>query len=531
MEHGSANMVGKSDSTIVMTGFGDDYRDLACFGPGVKGTWGGLIIKGMAPVSNAPDTNGNYPTMEGIATYEPDSVKTYGKGPFDSADNSGTYQYLSIRHGGAGRSTNSEINGISFYGVGAGTQMDHIEVMSNYDDGVEFFGGNVNVKYLCISFCDDDQFDLDQGYSGHIQFALGVELNWMGNRCGEWDNLKNRRDGYHTLTGPTIANMTVIGCGKYTTNTVENQNYGANYLFQLADSLKGTYRNILALDQMGKAFWMRDHDILPSGTGMAPMGDANGPDFKGLMVYHTKANYGTSIVHDWSYGDDLISWDSLVQASTTALQTATVTYLKTAANKCFCNVDPKICGVSREFDFPALDPRPEAGSPALSSSYYAATPSDPFFTTANYVGAFDSANIWCDGWTKLSQAHCLTSYLTTFPEKAIVPASGSCSFSYILNIPNAQSNLASVTATLDGVSMGSFLKYFYPVTNMTKCVGTSYVIGSVPWTTLATLEDGSYPTGLGAARYNYRGLHDLAVTFKLSDGRSFTGTTRMEIKK
>jgi len=63
----------------------------------------------------------------------------------------------------AGRATNSEINGISFYGVGAGTTVDHVEVMSNYDDAMEFFGGNVNLKYVCNSFCDDDQVDIDPG--------------------------------------------------------------------------------------------------------------------------------------------------------------------------------------------------------------------------------------------------------------------------------------------------------------------------------------------------------------------------------
>jgi len=54
-----------------MTGYGDDFRDLACFGPGVKGMWGGLIIKGKAPVANAP-YNGVRPTLEGVAAYEPD---------------------------------------------------------------------------------------------------------------------------------------------------------------------------------------------------------------------------------------------------------------------------------------------------------------------------------------------------------------------------------------------------------------------------------------------------------------------------
>jgi len=50
MEGGKAHMVGTPDSTIVMTGFGDDFRDIACFGPGVKGMWADLSSKVSLPV-------------------------------------------------------------------------------------------------------------------------------------------------------------------------------------------------------------------------------------------------------------------------------------------------------------------------------------------------------------------------------------------------------------------------------------------------------------------------------------------------
>jgi hypothetical protein len=40
----------------------------------------------------------------------------------------------------------NEINGLTMGGVGAGTQVDHIEVAFNADDGVEMFGGTVDAK-------------------------------------------------------------------------------------------------------------------------------------------------------------------------------------------------------------------------------------------------------------------------------------------------------------------------------------------------------------------------------------------------
>ena len=42
-------------------------------------------------------------------------------------------RYVSIRHGGTQLALN-EINGLTLGGVGSGTTLDHIEVVSNLDD-------------------------------------------------------------------------------------------------------------------------------------------------------------------------------------------------------------------------------------------------------------------------------------------------------------------------------------------------------------------------------------------------------------
>jgi hypothetical protein len=511
MEGGKAHMVGTPDSTIVMTGFGDDFRDIACFGPGVKGTWGGLIIKGLAPVSNAwpngmPLPPGiteakRYPSMEGVATYQPDSIKKYGKGDI-ATDNSGEYAYLSIRHGGCGNASMSEINGISFYGVGSGTTMHHIEVMSNYDDGIELFGGTVNIHHICISFCDDDQFDMDQGYSGKIQFAFGTELNWMGNRSGEWDGIKNYVD--RITSAPTIANMTLISGGKYTSNNKNDQNYGNMFLIQLADSLKGTYKNILALDGSKYCFWMRGHDLKTAGKeGVAPMGP-NGPQFSGFMTFNCNA---TQV------------WDSLVadpEGNVPGAVAATIAYLNNPANKCYAGVDPLLRGVSREFGFAALDPRPCAQSPVFSSAV--ATPADPFFTTANYVGAFNSSDLWCDGWTKLSQAGCLSSNMSTFPEKAIVPINSTIDLTYMINDPTAVPVGASIL--LDGVDVSSaVLPMLVSNNGAIACGGLWLKAPGIPISAVI----GAFPGT------NYMGLHVFKTSLTLADGRVLTGVSRIKV--
>ena len=83
--------------------------------------------------------------------------------------------------------SNNEINGIAFAGVGRGTTVDHIEVAFNHDDGVECFGGTVDMKYVSILFCGDDGLDTDLGYQGRIQF-LYVMVGETGNHGAEMDN-------------------------------------------------------------------------------------------------------------------------------------------------------------------------------------------------------------------------------------------------------------------------------------------------------------------------------------------------------
>lgn len=129
---------------------------------GDAGKWGGLLVLGNAPVSAANgDTQGQ---IEGIPATE-----SYGAfGGSDAADNSGVLRYISIRHSGALIGAGNEINGLTLGGVGSGTVVDHIEVMSNLDDGIEIFGGTVNVSNVLIAFQQDDAIDVDMNWSGTL---------------------------------------------------------------------------------------------------------------------------------------------------------------------------------------------------------------------------------------------------------------------------------------------------------------------------------------------------------------------------
>ena len=124
--------------------------------------WGGLIILGKAPIS--AENGDTESQIEGIPAS--DAFGAYGGTVAD--DNSGKLKYISVRHGGALIGDSNEINGITLGGVGSGTTMDFIEVFATLDDGIEFFGGTVNVSNLLISYQQDDGIDMDQNYAGTV---------------------------------------------------------------------------------------------------------------------------------------------------------------------------------------------------------------------------------------------------------------------------------------------------------------------------------------------------------------------------
>ena len=127
-----------------------------------KEKWGGLIMLGKAPIS--AENGDTEAQIEGIPAEE-----TYGLyGGSDAADNSGTLKYVSIRHGGALIGEGNEINGLTLGGVGTGTTIDYLEVFATMDDGIEFFGGTVNVTNAIVSYQGDDGVDIDQNYAGTV---------------------------------------------------------------------------------------------------------------------------------------------------------------------------------------------------------------------------------------------------------------------------------------------------------------------------------------------------------------------------
>ncbi len=161
--------------------------------PTLNGLWGGLIVLGDAPISASnPSVQ-----IEGIPASDPNGL--YGGS--NASDNSGIIQYVSIRHGGANIGEGNEINGLTLGGVGSATTIDHIEIIGNQDDGIEWFGGNVSVSDVVVLNAGDDAIDTDQGWSGTLNNVIVIN---PGDECFELDGPEGS-----SLTAHTIENAHV----------------------------------------------------------------------------------------------------------------------------------------------------------------------------------------------------------------------------------------------------------------------------------------------------------------------------------
>ena len=170
------------------------------------GDWGGLVICGRA-VNNRPNDGGvGNRQLEGA----------YGgfHGGTDDADNSGSLRYVRVEFAGIPVQPNAEVNSFTFGSVGSGTVMEYLQASNGLDDSFEWFGGTVNAKYLIAYKGLDDDFDCDFGFTGNVQYAIGIrgatQADISGSNGFEVDN-DAQGSGNVPFTAPIFANVSIIG--------------------------------------------------------------------------------------------------------------------------------------------------------------------------------------------------------------------------------------------------------------------------------------------------------------------------------
>ncbi len=198
---------GTASNPITFSSLDDNYDGL--------GEWGGVVLQGFAPQYGQGDTGACYGSGE-VCNVEGEGgtdVAVYGGN--DPADDSGVIRYVRIAEGGLVAGPNNELNGLTLQGVGYGTTIEYVQVHNNLDDGIEWFGGTVDARYLVLTGNDDDDIDYDEGYMGNIQYAIIQKDQDKEAPTGSNDpraiEANSSDDEYVPQTDAVLANITIIG--------------------------------------------------------------------------------------------------------------------------------------------------------------------------------------------------------------------------------------------------------------------------------------------------------------------------------
>jgi hypothetical protein len=225
------------------------------------GQWGGIVILGNAQSNKCP-TDGS------DCALQVEGVQEGGVfGGTDDSDSSGTLRYVVVKHAGYEVAPDNELNGITFGGVGSGTTVEYIQVHQNADDGVEFFGGTVNLKYVVLTGNQDDSVDWDNGYRGNLQYVLVKHDadNGAANRAIEADN-DGSTPSKTPQSNPTIANMTIIG-NAFTTADKDSEGV------YLREGTKAQLHNFVVTNAAGECFEIEGGDTTSITVDQAEAGE------------------------------------------------------------------------------------------------------------------------------------------------------------------------------------------------------------------------------------------------------------------
>ena len=322
---------GTADAPIIMSSD-------AAIGSRARGQWGGLIINGSAP------------TNQGVTFGEGDTGAFGGNNPTGS---SGVLRYVRVEYAGIEFSPDNELNGIAFQGVGSGTVAEYIQVHMNQDDGIEFFGGTVNLKYALVTGARDDSFDWTDGWTGKGQFWIAQQYGDDADNGFEVDNSSKNNEAT-PRSAATIYNVTVVGdpAGPESDNGM-----------LIREGAAGTYANFIVtgfnkigLDIDGES------SIAQAKSGALVVKNS-------IFFENGKGNFGDE-------KDD----DGFDEAS----------YAADNGNE---EADP---GLAAPFSKTAPNFTPGAGANAVSA---ASPPTDGFFEPVNFIGAVSPSNNWVSGWT------------------------------------------------------------------------------------------------------------------------------------
>ncbi len=393
------------------------YRQLA------NNEWGNVTLMGAGYISenqigtNSPAPSAsNFADMEGLSPAVT-SLNDYGGG--NDNDDSGSLSFISLRYGGRTLAVGVELNGLSLGGIGRNTEIHHIEILNNLDDGIEVWGGTVNLKYLSIWNIGDDSLDLDQGWRGKAQNGLIVQ-GWSGTGSqgsGFGDNAIEV-DGaelchWQPVTTAVLYNWTVIGAPPI---AAANGTAG-DHLSAWRDNANMQVRNSIFMDAGDNVINNDVSDFENGNTGYGCNGTLDWPTrwttafsvtspinpFPVPGQAYTAQTNGNLIDFRDNVFFNNIRPNAYVEANNRLVfagggGTNNANNSQVASSP-IVNVTRGAAtspnGVNNSSPVTFLDPTP--ANDALTAVGFA--PNDGFYTSSRFRGAFPRGNNWLIGWT------------------------------------------------------------------------------------------------------------------------------------
>ncbi|MEX1063467.1 MAG: hypothetical protein WEC12_07680 [Balneolaceae bacterium] len=336
--------------------------------------WAGIIVLGSAPAYSGGNTDAIQ--IEGIV--DADSRSQYGGDEPDHS--SGTMRYVSIRFSGAEIGPGNEIQGLTLGGVGRGTTLEYIDIFVSADDGIEIFGGTVDINNISVAFAEDDSFDLDLGWAGTGQYLFALQGGNEADYGSEWDGANP--DNAPLYSTARLYNMTLIGPGlNETSRDIEK-----TAVMMRDGSAYSLYNSIIT-------------DFNGLGIEIEDMGDAEDSYDKTVLNVNSD---GASLAGNIWWTGNATSIESMIyvtdpDVSRDADGSATADWLLDRDN---LFEDPLLGGVCRTRGCGGLDPVASASA----ATAIAVTVADSQADQTSYIGAFDPDETpWISGWTTLAR--------------------------------------------------------------------------------------------------------------------------------
>ncbi len=351
-----------------------------------RGDWAGIILLGNAPTNASYNGQAGVGQIEGVPT---GLITDQLYGGTNADDNSGIMKYVRIEYAGYAFLPDKEINGLTFGGVGRGTTIDYVQVSYANDDSFEWFGGTVNCSHLIAYKGLDDDFDTDNGFSGKVQFGIGVRdplvADVSGSNAFESDNDAN---GSPLLpqTSAIFSNMTIIGPIQSSSATNTNAS-SINSLFQHGAQIRrNSSMSLFNSVIMGYPL----AGLFIDATKGTP---TNNNITTANLIFQNNIIAGCTV--PLKYGD--------ATPSTGYTQATLQSWFDSGANSILpYGTDVKItspwapAGTTPNFT-------PATGSPLLTGAAFTHTKLSGWFTPVTYRGAVkDAADTWYAGWTNFN---------------------------------------------------------------------------------------------------------------------------------